>query len=95
MGVSLQIYRAVIGEFNYFKISSVVYTHFVQGFLLVAGYMFLIMFIVCIVIHLANDVQLNPGPVQHFSIGQLNVRSLNIREKFEELSFVRLMTICI
>ena len=88
MGVSLQIYRAAIGEFNSFKISSVVYTHFVQGFLLVAGYMFLIMFFVCIVIILANDVQLNPGPVQHFSIGQLNVRSLNIREKFEELSFL-------
>jgi hypothetical protein len=37
MGVSLQIYRAAIGEINYFKISSVVYTHFVQGFLLVAN----------------------------------------------------------
>jgi hypothetical protein len=50
--------------------------------------MFLIMLIACIVIILANDVQLNPKPVQHFSIGQLNVRSLNIREKFEELSFL-------
>ena len=42
-------------------------------------------YIIIIVIILANDVQLNPGPVQHFSIGQLNVRSLNIREKLEEL----------
>ena len=46
------------------------------------------LFIVYIRIILSNDVQLNPGPASSFSLGHLNVRSLNIREKFEEISFL-------
>ena len=46
-----------------------------------------ILFVACILIILSNDVQLNPGPVQFFTIGQLNARSLNAgRDKFEEIS---------
>ena len=49
------------------------------------------MFILCIVlilIKLPNDVQLNPGPGSSLNFAHLNVRSLNIREKFEELSSI-------
>jgi hypothetical protein len=49
------------------------------------------MFVFCIVlilIKLPNDVQLNPGPGSSLNFAHLNVRSLNIREKFEELSSI-------
>ena len=45
------------------------------------------LFIAYILVILSNDVQLNPGPVQFFTIGQLNAISLNVgRDKFEEIS---------
>ena len=38
---------------------------------------------------MSNDVQLDPSPVQFFTIGQLNDRSLNVGcNKFEEISFL-------
>ena len=43
-------------------------------------------YIAMIHIRLFNDVQLNPGLVSSLNFAHLNVRSLNIREKFEELS---------
>jgi hypothetical protein len=87
MGVSLDVYRAAIGEFNIFKTSIVICASFVDVFVFVAGYL-LMLFIACILIAFSNDIQLNPGPSKIFSIGQLNVRSLNVHEKFEEISFL-------
>jgi hypothetical protein len=82
MGVSLNVYRAAIGEFNIFKTFIVICASFVDVFVFVAGY-FLMLFITCILIALSNDIQLNPGLSKFFSIGQLNVRSLNVlRGKF-------------
>ena len=52
-----------------------------------ASELLVILFVACILIILSNDVQLNPGPVQFFTIGQLNARSLSVgRDKFEEIS---------
>lgn len=88
MGVSLDAYRVAIGMFNSLKITISNYIHCVNGFVLIEGLLFIMVFIVYIRIILSNDVHLNPGPVSSFSLGQLNVRSLNIREKFEEISFL-------
>ncbi len=56
--------------------------------LFIVSDLIIMLFIACILIILSNDVQLNPGPVQLFKIGQLNARSLNSSDKFEEISYL-------
>ena len=80
--------RAAIGMFNIVKIAICNYNFLVNRILLVERFLYIMLFIVYIRIILSNDVQLNPGPASSFSLGHLNVRSLNIREKFEEISFL-------
>ena len=88
MGVSLMAYRAAIGMFNIVKIFICNYNFLVNRIILVERFLYIMLFIVYIRIILSNDVQLNPGPASSFSLGHLNVRSLNIREKFEEISYL-------
>ena len=91
MEVSLGSYRAEIGLFNnncvYATISSFVFTLYAVLNTLFCFYtaaLLSIFFIIC------NDVQPNPGPFKNvsLSIGHLNVRSLNIADKFEEVATI-------
>ena len=91
MGVSLESYWAAIGLFNnncvYATISSFVFTLYAvlnTVLCLHIAALLSIFFTIC------NDVQLNPGPFKKFSlsIGHLNVRSLNIADKFEEVATI-------
>lgn len=91
MGVSLEVYRAAIGMFKLSRPFDVIGNVFsgqgLVGLLFAVSEFLVMLFIACILIILSNDVQLNPGPVQFFTIGQLNARSLNVgRDKFEEIS---------
>ena len=89
MGVSLDVYRAAIGTFNFFKLFVIVNVNFSDyDLLFIVSDLIIMLFIACILIILSNDVQLNPGPVQLFKIGQLNARSLNSSDKFEEISYL-------
>ena len=91
MGVILESYRAAIGLFNnncvYATISSFVFTLYSvlnTVLCLHIAALLSIFFIICF------DVLLNPGPFKNFSlcIGHLNVRSLNIADKFEEVATI-------
>ena len=95
MGVSLEVYRAAIGMFKlsgvfYFALGDVFFGYgFVDFFLYGISELLVMLFVACILIMLSNYIQLNPGPVQLFTIGQLNARSLNVgHDKFEEISFI-------
>ena len=42
---------------------------------------------ICLLLLLCGDVELNPGPkIESLSLGHINARSLNIEDKFEEIS---------
>ena len=47
-----------------------------------------LLFVVLILIILANEVELNPGPTSLLNFGHLNVRSLNNQDKFDGLSLI-------
>jgi hypothetical protein len=94
MGVSLEFYRAAIGMFNLsgcfdLELGNVFFCYgFVDLLFVRVSELLVMLFVACILIFLSNDVQLNPGPIQFFTIGQLNAyRSLNVgRDKFKETS---------
>ena len=89
MGVSIEIYRAEIGHFNCYKLLSrcfcisfaffwtpLVCLHF--------GILLALFFLSC------SDVEINPGPGRSLflKLGHLNVRSLNVVDKFEEIALI-------
>jgi hypothetical protein len=94
MGVSLEVYRAAIGMFNLSgcvsdpALGNVFFGYgFVDLLFVRVSELLVMLFVACILIILSNDVQLNPGSVQFFTIGQLNARSLNVGcDKLEEIS---------
>ena len=52
------------------------------------GTLLTLLFVVVLLIIMANDVELNPGPFSLLKFGHLNVRSLNNQDKFDELSLI-------
>ena len=95
MGVSLDIYRAAIGLFCFFKLLYVKTCLFTVSFVLLClyfGMLLAVFFLICV------DVHANPGPERSTSlkVGHLNARSINISrrsnviEKFEEITSIML-----
>ena len=88
MGVSLETYRAAIGLFNsrIFVMSS---HHFALPLLLTIIFLHIVALLALFFL-LCCDIELNPGPNRtgSLSIGHLNVRSLNVVEKFEEIATI-------
>ena len=88
MGVSLEIYRAAIGFFNSCRFVTSRHTFELPLFFIIAFWHIVVLlalfFLFCC------DVELNPGPNRTCSlnIGHLNVRSLNVVEKFEEVATI-------
>ena len=72
MGANLETFRAALGMFNSLKFTIFKYIYYYAYIRII----------------LSNDIELNPGPVTSFSLGDLNARSLNIRDKFDEISFL-------
>ena len=87
MGISLTAFWAAIGMLTIVKICICNYNYVVNTTVLIERFLCVMLFIVYIRIILSNDVQLNPSPSSSFSLGHLNVRSLN-KEKFEEICFL-------
>ena len=89
MGVSIEIYRAEIGNFNCYKLLSRCFCISFAFFrtLLVClhfGILLALFFLSC------SDVEINPGPERSLllKLGHLNVRSLNVVDKFEEIASI-------
>ena len=93
MGVSLDIYRAAIGLFCFFKLLYAKTCLFTVSCVLLClhfGTLLAIFFLICV------DVHVNPGPERSTSlkVGHLNARSINISrgsnvtEKFEEITSI-------
>ena len=86
MGVSLTIYRAVIGMFNNTKFN---YSKFKILILRILRIIILCIFTIFLMILLiiAGDIELNPGPkTSYFTLGHINARSLVKDDKFDEIS---------
>ena len=86
MGVSLTIYRAVIGMFNNTKFN---YSKFKILILRILRIIILCIFTIFLMILLiiAGDIELNPGPkTSYFTLGHINARSLMKDEIFDEIS---------
>ena len=83
MGVSLEAYRAAVGLFNYFRIRCFKFVYSLNRADMTTLIFLSITFCVVLRIVLSNDVELNPGPF--FTFGQLNARSLNRDDKFDEI----------
>ena len=88
MSVSIEAYRAAIGLFNSFRIISISYFRSVSEKYSLVGTLLTVLFVVVLLIIMANDVELNPGPFSLLKFGHLNVRSLNNQDKFDELSLI-------
>ena len=86
MGISLQAYRFAIGMFNGAKcviLCSTSYNH-----LLILGITGLfIMFIILQLLYLSGDIELNPGPENHW--GDISVCQLNARSLPDKLSAIK------
>ena len=89
MGVSIEIYRAEIGHFNCYKLLSrcfcISFAFFWTPFVcLHFGILLALFFLSC------SDVEINPGPGRSLflKLGHLNVRSLNVVDKFEEIASI-------
>ena len=82
MGNSLESYRAAIGLFNCRKHFPVVTMTLLRHTLHVVLPGLFPLFVLCLLLLLAGDVELNPGPKENIkreiSISQLNIQSLHI-----------------
>jgi hypothetical protein len=76
MGVSLEIYRAAIGVFNQCFVCLCKLTIL---FNFNSNWLIVIFVWLCILLILAGDVEINPGPPRNFTLnmGHINARSLN------------------
>ena len=88
MSVSIDVYRAAIGLFNSPRLISISYFCSISDKFSLVGTLLIVLFIVALLITMANDVELNPGPFNSLKFGHLNVRSLNNQDKFDELSLI-------
>ena len=89
MGVSLEAYRAAIG------ISNVIKTTICRGYicyvfaLVTTAILFILMSSFCLLILLSGSVHPNPGPRKvNMSLAHLNVGSLNISDKLNEIAAI-------
>ena len=84
MGVSLEIYRAAIGVFNQCFVCLCKLTIL---FNFNSNWLIVIFVWLCILLILAGDVEINPGPPRNFTLnmGHINARSLNCADKFDEI----------
>ena len=88
MLVSTEAYKAAIGLFNSPRLISISYFCSVSDIFSLVGTLLTVLFIVALLIIMANDDELNPGPFNSLKFGHLNVRSLNNQDKFDELSLI-------
>ena len=87
MGVSLDTYRAAIGSFNnkWLLILSVLHLNSLLNLCV----LFILIINLLILILLSGTVHPNPGPSEYYmSVAHLNARSLNISDKFSEISAI-------
>ena len=86
MGVSLEAYRASIGMFNCFKYCLCRKSCF-SG-IVVGEWLCSLSIILLLLILLSGDVEVNPGPSRNLmlNVGHINARSLNVEDKFDEIT---------
>ena len=82
MGMSLDQYRGAIGSFNNVKFILVPATNFCACAAWVSVSNVLITVIVLLLLF-SNDIELNPGPRKHYTVGHCNIRG--IRAKLSDL----------
>ena len=75
MGVSLDQYLGAIGSFNNVKFILVPASNFCACAAWVSVSNVLITVIVLLLL-LSNDIELNPGPHKHFTVGHCNIRGI-------------------
>ena len=85
MEVSLEAYRAAIGLFNCFRMRCFKFVYSLNHADATLTFLW-IAFCIVLRIVLSNDVELNPEPF--FKFDHLNARSLNVGDKFEEISLL-------
>ena len=85
MEVSLEAYRAAIRLFNCFRMRCFKFVYSLNHADATLTFLWIA---VCIVLRivLSNDFELNPEPF--FKFDHLNARSLNVGDKFEEISLL-------
>ena len=81
----MEAYRAAIGLFNCFRMRCFKFVYSLNHADATLTFLWIA---VCIVLRivLSNDVELNPEPF--FKFDHLNARSLNVGDKFEEISLL-------
>ena len=91
MGVSLEVYRAAIGLYNCCISYCTVNAYGIRLFLAIISLviLFILQFGLVMLLLLSGSVHPNPGPRNTcMSIAHLNARSLNIVDKFSEISAI-------
>lgn len=88
MGVSLEIYRVVIGFFNSCRFVMFRYIFELLLFFIIVFWYIVVLLVLFFLF--CCDVELNFGLncICFFNIGYLNVCSLNVVEKFEEVVII-------
>lgn len=90
MGIRLDAYRAAIGLFNCHMLCKSRFC-ISTSLTLILGIACLtyVMFILYLIILLCGDIEINPGPRSfNLTIGHINARSLNMEDKFDEISSI-------
>ena len=85
--VKISVHRAAIGLLIYSQILPF-YFRSISNYYVIVNILLTLLFVVLILIILANEVELNPGPTSLLNFGHLNVRSLNNQDKFDGLSLI-------